>query len=176
MKVKRNIDVFFILQKLQIFCEKKFKHERNVLEIQQITHFHLQPKNKCLRSQYCHIYYILYLNNKDCQFIELIEKILNQQVTNEAIKTIFKELKIKPFFFLKMQIKIYKSMNKFLDQIQMRKSKTINYSQSCLPNNQIKIINVSDLVTGIILMVNGQIGTNNIVKDERLCTFPFKFL
>ncbi|CAD8096262.1 unnamed protein product [Paramecium sonneborni] len=181
MDVETNTDVSFILEKLKIKSEKKFEHERIGLEIQQTTKFYLPPRNKAIKTQYCHIYYMRYLSlvkrfktdSKDCQFIELIQKIQNQQGTIQAIGTIFKEMKLKPYYFSQNAYKTVQNYVSnddvcYLEDRSGRIKLQINNAQLCLPNKKDKIVNVSDLITGITLMIEGQIVANNIVKVERI--------
>ncbi|CAD8066554.1 unnamed protein product [Paramecium primaurelia] len=181
MEVETNTDMSFILQKLKINSEKKFKHQRIGLEIKQSIKFYLSPKNKQIKTQYSHIYYMRYLNlakrfqidREDSQFIELIQKIQNQQGTIKAIGTIFKEMKLKPYYFCQNQNKSLQDYVSnedvcYLEDRSGRIKLQINNALLCLPNKKDKIINVSDLVTGITLMIEGQIVANNIVKVEKI--------
>ncbi|CAK59017.1 unnamed protein product (macronuclear) [Paramecium tetraurelia] len=180
MEVESNTGIPFILQKLRINSEKKFKHERVGYEIQQSIKFYLTPLNKSFKAQYSHIYYMRYLNlskrfennSNDSQFIELIQKIQNQQGTIKAIGTIFKEMKLKPYYFSSNSNKTLQNYVSnedvcYLEDSSGRVKLQIHNAILCLPNRKDKIVNVSDLVTGITLMIEGQIVANNIVKVER---------
>ncbi|CAD8181013.1 unnamed protein product [Paramecium pentaurelia] len=181
MEVESNIDMSFILQKLKLNAEKKFNNERTGFEIQQTSKFYLPPRNKSIKAQYSHIYYMRYIslakrfqtNSNDSQFIELIQKIQNQQGSIKAIGTIFKEMKLKPYYFSQNSNKAkqgYVSNEDvcYLEDKSGRVKLQIHNAKLCLPNKKDKIINVWDLVTGITLMIEGQIIANNVVKVERL--------
>ncbi|CAD8195018.1 unnamed protein product [Paramecium octaurelia] len=180
MEVEKNIDTSFILEKLKLNSEKIFQHQRIGLEIKQSTKFYLVPRDKCIKTQYCNIYSARYQNlvkrfqidSEDLQFIELIQKIQDQQGTIKAIGTLFKEMKLKPHYFSQNQNKALQDYVSnedvcYLEDASGRIKLQISNAILCLPNKKEKIVNVSDLVTGITLMIEGQIVANNVVKVEK---------
>ncbi|CAK89517.1 unnamed protein product (macronuclear) [Paramecium tetraurelia] len=188
MEVEKNIDTSFIFEKLKSHSEKKSQHQRIGLEIKQSTKFYLVPRDKCIKTQYCNIYSARYLNlvkrfqidSEDPQFIELIQKIQDQKGTIKAIGTLFKEMKLKPYYFSQNQNKALQGRSYihiqdyvsnedvcYLEDGSGRIKLQISNAILCLPNKKEKIVNVSDLVTGITLMIEGQIVANNIIKVEK---------
>ncbi|CAD8191887.1 unnamed protein product [Paramecium pentaurelia] len=180
MELENMAQPSFILNQLKQNQQPVSKSQKLELDIKQSNRFSLPSSNQNIKAQNSYIYCIRYLSMskrfkiehlKDSNFVEAIQNIQNLNGRVKVMGTIFKIMKLKPYYFQQYtEIKIADSIQNeeicYLEDKSGRIKLEFTNCQLNLPNNTSKTIKVEDLITGIVVMIEGQIVGNNIVNVQ----------
>ncbi|CAD8171924.1 unnamed protein product [Paramecium octaurelia] len=182
MELENMAQTSFILKQLKQNYKPVLQGQKLELDIKQSNRFSLPSSNQNVNAQNSSIYCIRFLSMskrfkiehlKVKHFVEAIHNIQNLTGKVKVMGTIFKAMKLKPYYFQQYtEIKIAESVqNEEICYLEDRSGRIKLEFTNCkllLPNNTSKTIKVEDLITGIVVLIEGEIVGNNVVNVQSI--------